>query len=882
MTIEFPRVERSAALRARNGTAAGLIIVALLAAPAAKSTPDFAREVPALFEKHCLKCHGPEKQKGGLRFDRKEGALTSGDSGEKAIVPGKASDSRLIKLVSSEDEDERMPPKDGPLSAAEIALLRQWIDAGAPWPDKGSSTSVIARSEMIVTDEDRKHWSFLPLKRPPVPVLKEKATASTPVDHFIMERLTKAGIQPSPPASATKLVRRIYFDLVGLPPTPEQIDSFKKDFKTNSRAAVESLVDQLLATPHYGERWGRHWLDVVRYADSDGQESDHDRLTAYHYRDFVIRSFNEDRPFNTFLQWQIAGDELEPDNAEAIAATGFIVAGPHAALPANLMEEERDRNRFNELDDMIATTGSAMLGLTLACARCHDHKYDPVPTRDYYRLQSAFNGGDRAEVPLAPLEEVRRYREAHGKWKKEFDSVKKRFDEFVDKARKSHEKAARHAKIDALKISDEEKTLLKENADSKDAKALAKKFSKELKVEDKDCRKQLPDEERAEWDAREKAFNEAKAREPKALPTAYAFADFSAKPKETFLLARGDFRAKSEPVEVGFLKVLTRGEKDYWAAARAESRRSDSSQQRRALAEWMTDLDGGAGPLAARVMINRVWQHHFGEGLVRTVNDFGSRCDPPTHPELLEWLAKEFVKGGWKLKPIHRMIMTSSVYLQDTKFDAAKAKVDPDNRLLWRRRPQRLEAEVLRDSMLAVSGKLNTNMYGPSVKGPIAAEAIQARNMKDPYPGDLKDSSSTRRRSVYMFHKRVVQSPLMQAFDGPDAQASCGRRENTTVAPQALALLNDGFVRTRAINFADRIGKEAGADSAAQARLAWRLALGREPSAGELESGIAFINAQLRERTSRKPDDAKDSLQKLALADFCQTIFALNEFIYVD
>jgi mono/diheme cytochrome c family protein len=303
MTIEFPRVERSAALRARNGTAAALIIVALLAAPAAKSTPDFAREVPALFEKHCLKCHGPEKQKGGLRFDRKEGALTSGDSGEKAIVPGKASDSRLIKLVSSEDEDERMPPKDGPLSAAEIALLRQWIDAGAPWPDKGSSTSVIARSEMIVTDEDRKHWSFLPLKRPPVPVLKEKATASTPVDHFIMERLTKAGIQPSPPASATKLVRRIYFDLVGLPPTPEQIDSFKKDFKTNSRAAVESLVDQLLATPHYGERWGRHWLDVVRYADSDGQESDHDRLTAYHYRDFVIRSFNEDRPFNTFLQW---------------------------------------------------------------------------------------------------------------------------------------------------------------------------------------------------------------------------------------------------------------------------------------------------------------------------------------------------------------------------------------------------------------------------------------------------------------------------------------------------------------------------------------------------------------------------------------------------
>ncbi len=868
--------------RPRRALPGALVAIAgLLAAPGAKSSTDFTREIPALFEKHCLKCHGPEKQKGGLRFDRKEGALTSGDSGEKAIVPGKASDSRLIKLVSSKDHDERMPPKDGPLSAAEIVLLRQWIDAGAPWPDPHASTSAVARSEMVVTDEDRKHWSFLPLKRPSVPALKDKASAGSPVDNFIVAGLNKAGIAPSPQASARKLVRRIYFDLIGLPPTPEQVDSFTKDFKANSRGAVESLVDQLLASPHYGERWGRHWLDVVRYADSDGQESDRDRTTAYHYRDFVIRSLNEDRPFNTFLQWQLAGDELEPDNPEAIAATGFIVAGPHAGLTANLMEEERDRNRFNELDDMIATTGSAMLGLTLACARCHDHKYDPIPTRDYYRLQSAFNGGDRAEVPLAPLEEARRYREAHGKWKKEFDNAKKRFDDFVSKARKSHEKAARHEKIDALKISDEEKTQLRESSDSKESKALAKKFSKELKVEDTDCRKQLPDEERAEWDAREKAFKEAKTREPKALPTAYAFADFSAKPKETFLLARGDFRSKSEPVEVGFLKVLTRGEKDYWAAARAESRRNDSTQQRRALAEWMTDLDGGAGPLAARVMVNRIWQHHFGEGLVRTVNDFGARCDPPTHPELLEWLAKEFVKGGWKLKPLHRLIMTSAVYLQDTKFDPAKAKVDPDNRLLWRRRPQRLEAEILRDSMLAVSGKLNTNMHGPAVKGPIAAEAIQARNVKDPYPGDLKDSSSTRRRSVYMFHKRVVQSPLMQAFDGPDAQASCGRRENTTVAPQALALLNDGFVRTRAINFADRVVKEAGADPAAQARLAWRLGLGREPSASELESATAFLNAQLQKRASRQPDD-KNTMQKLALADFCQAIFALNEFIYVD
>jgi len=284
----------------------------------------------------------------------------------------------------------------------------------------------------------------------------------------------------------------------------------------------------------------------------------------------------------------------------------------------------------------------------------------------------------------------------------------------------------------------------------------------------------------------------------------------------------------------------------------------------------------------ARVIVNRVWQHHFGEGLVRTVSDFGTRGDPPTHPELLEWLAHEFVQGGWRLKPLHRLIMTSAVYLQDSAVDAAKAKIDPDHRLLWRQRPQRIESEILRDSILAVSGTLNRAMFGPAVKGPIVAEAIQARNMKDPYPKDVKDSPATRRRSVYMFHKRVVQSPLMQAFDGPDAQASCGRRVTTTVAPQALALLNDGFIRARAIDFAERLVREAGPEPAARVRLAWRLALGREPSANELETATAFVDAQHRQRTARDAQPLEAAPEKLALADLCQSLFALNEFIYVD
>ena len=367
------------------------MLAAVFTASAAAPRPDLSHEVRPLFERHCVKCHGPEKQKGGLRFDTKEGALKAGDSGEKAIVPGHASESLLIKLVSSKDDAERMPSKGEGLSAAQIDLLKRWIDAGAEWPATLEPTGVVARSEMIVTDEDRKHWSFLPLTNPPLPEVRNTSEVRTPVDRFIVAALEKKKLALSPAADARKLARRIYFDLIGLPPTPEEADVFVQSAEAAARgtsggrqsgepiripqSAIDSLVDQLLASPHYGERWARHWLDVVRYADSNGAENDADRPTAYHYRDFVIRAFNEDLPFDAFARWQLAGDELEPDNPRAVAATGFIVAGTHTALPLNLMEEERTRERFNELDDMIATTGSAMLGLTLACARCHDHKY---------------------------------------------------------------------------------------------------------------------------------------------------------------------------------------------------------------------------------------------------------------------------------------------------------------------------------------------------------------------------------------------------------------------------------------------------------------------------------------------------------------------------
>ncbi len=782
------------------------------------------------------------------------------------------------------------PPRTTRRGLPVLLLAAALAASAAPNPESESTpTGAIAvkpaakPAEMIVTDRDRDHWSYRPLSHPAPPTVRNQRWVQTPVDRFVLARLEQQRLSPNRTADTSILVRRLHFDLTGLPPTPEQVDAFQRAAKSRSLAsAVASLVDELLDRPEYGERWARHWLDLARYADSDGQEGDADRPTAHHYRDFVIRSLNEDRAFDTFVRWQLAGDELEPNNPEALAATGFIVAGTHAVLPNNLMEEERTRTRFNELDDMIATTGSALLGLTLGCARCHDHKYDPVPRRDYYRLLSAFNGGDRAEVPLAPLAETQRYRAALEEWNRDYNTAKQRRDQQIKTARQQHEAAARAAKVDALSLGAEEKALLKQNSETTAAQEMARRFAKELKVESKDLRPFLSSSDRDAWDASEQAVKGVEGRKPTPLPTALGFADFSAEPRETFLLARGDFRARSEPVELGFLTALTRGKSpaDYWSAARTNPLRPDSTQQRRALAEWIADPEHGAGTLVARVIVNRVWQHHFGQGLVRTVNDFGTRCDPPTHPELLEWLTSEFVRGGWKLKPLHRLIMTSAVYQQDTTFDPAKAQVDPDHRLLWRRRPLRLEAEILRDSMLAVSGTLNPQRFGPAFKSPVPPEAIQARNVKDPYPKDLQDTPATRRRSIYMFHKRVVQSPLMQAFDGPDASASCGRRENTTVAPQALALLNDKFVRARAVDFAQRIEREAGPDSSAQIRRAWRLALGREPSGAELKSARAFVERQEEQRLGRQ--ESKTDARARSLADLCQAMFALNEFIYVD
>ncbi len=843
------------------------ILSALVASAVAgaAATVDFARDIQPLLAEQCGKCHGAEKQKGGLRLDRKADALKGGESGERGIVPGHSGQSRVFQLVTSTKDDERMPPKGERLSAGQLDLLQHWIDAGAQWPDSGSDVVNPARVEMKVTDADRQHWSFVALPKIAVP------SAKGVVDGFVRQAQEAKGISPSGAADARTLVRRVYFDLIGLPPTPEEMARWTARIET-SRDDVAALVDELLASPHYGERWARHWLDVARYADSNGMEADNDRPNAYRYRDFVIRALNDDMRYDQFVRWQLAGDELAPKNADAIAATGFIVAGVTAALPSNLLEEEKLRERANELDDMVSTTGQAMLGLTLACARCHDHKYDPLPTRDYYRLARIFNSGDRREIPLASSAEVKVRDAELAAWKKESDATVKARNQ----VRKPVEELLRNERIAKLALAEEEKRKLIEKRDDK----LADRFKKELKVDDAECLAALPPDGQARWRELDAVVKALDARKPEALPVTFGFADFAPEPRESWLFERGDFMSRKERMDLGFLTVLTVGRtpEDYWKAARDTKLRDDSTQQRRALAEWMTDTEHGAGALLARVMVNRVWQHHFGDGLVRTPSDFGTRGEAPTHPELLDWLAGEFIRSGWSVKHLHRLIMHSAAYQLASTFDEKKSAIDPENRLLWRRRPVRLESEPLRDSLLAVAGTLNPAVFGPSFKPPIAAEALQARNVKTPYPQDAKDTPETRRRTIYMFHKRVVQYPLMQAFDAPDAQQSCARRMNTTVAPQALALLNDPFVRQRAEELARRIQTDAGENADAQIRRAFQLCLNRDPAPDELASAREFIAAQ---STARAPRDTANS-QRLALTDFCQSLFGLNEFIYID
>jgi len=872
---------------ARRALTALLPAVALL--PTLAATPEegvafFENRVRPLLAEHCFECHGAKKAKGNLRLDSRDGWAKGGDSGP-ALLPGKPDDSLLIKGVRHWAKDFKMPP-DTRLSPTQINDLIEWVKLGAPDPRTNAPTATASAAAKptygISLEEGRKHWAYQPLKLQPLPKLKDKAWPRNELDHFTLARMEQAGVAPVPDADPRTLIRRLTFDLTGLPPTAEETEAFVQEASTvgNRQSAIAATVNRLLASPHYGERWGRHWLDVVRYADTCGNASDYPVPQAYKYRNYVIKAFNEDKPFDRFIREQLAGDllnaKLETPNPELTVATGYLAIARHFGGGKG--------EPHLTVEDAIENTGRAFLGLSLSCARCHDHKFDPVAMPDYYALYGIFSsttfphpgseGMNRPAnlVALAPKSEV--------------DAATKAWKEQL---------AALDAEVKKAEV----------------AKAAVDK---------------LPDspDKKAKVDEATKAVNAAKAKHKQASDTvpyelAYAVAD-TGKPANARLHVRGDPARPGEEVPRRFLQVLG-GQplpKDCGNSGRME------------LAGWIADP---ANPLTARVLVNRLWQQHFGRGLVTTPNDFGTRGQPPTHPELLDFLARKFIESGWSVKAMHRLILTSRTWqlasgpeaesqpssprglglrqssaafasagaqekrqrtaaVQDAaapsvrpaagglfglfrKSSTAPAAVfaantakDPNNTVWWRAERRRLDAESIRDALLFVSGDLDESVGGAHPFPPVHTWGFTQHNQ-------FFANYDNRQRTVYQMQQRLRKHPFLALFDGADPNSSTAVREPSTTPLQALFMMNDKFAHEQAAKFAARV-QHGEPDEARQIERAFLALYARPPQPDELALATDYL-ANFRAKLAAKKLPTDQAWPSLARA-----LLGANEFLYVD
>jgi mono/diheme cytochrome c family protein len=969
------------------------------AASAAADETQFREQVAPIFAARCVACHHGEKPKGGLSLATRAGLLTGGESGP-AIVPGKSDEGTLIDYVSGDKPE--MPKNGAALSAAQVTLLRKWIDAGAAWP-----------ADLVLKDAQRAGddwWAFQPISRPDPPVVKDAAWVQNPIDAFVLARLEAAELTPAPRADKLTLLRRATFDLTGLPPTPAECDAFLSD---DSPGAFGRLIDRLLESPNYGERWGRHWLDVVHYADTQGFENDARRPNAWRYRDYVIDALNRDKPFDLFLREQIAGDVLDPNNPQAIAALGFLGTGPwdkigHEALAGDL----RRRARADELDDIVNTVVATTLGLTLNCARCHDHKFDPLLQRDYYRFSAVFAGVKHGERPLRPGTDDRRLQQVaelksklarlqaetgrrdrspidladivaggngfgsgqrdrgidprsgqassgklgilpglevnkftpsqlpfidgtvipngalqisstgltiqtrgtdgqswdyiqpgkvlaqdtaeidgvdyaaaghsmialHANKAITFDLAALRqalpeyrslrfqavaaygglgagadadFAVYVDGKLRAEKRNINHAAggtaLD-LSIADDQRFLTLVATDGGNGIAFDQIFFGDPRLVTN-----KPDDVPASADAAKTALLDERHSLERQLADLSVdekvYAVVTQTPDATHLLTRGDPESPGEEVAPGGLSVLKALPADLAAADAPDGVR------RAALAAWLTHPDN---PLVRRVAVNRLWHYHFGTGLVATPSDFGFNGDRPSHPELLDWLASQLLERKWSLKQLHRTIMLSSTYQQACAPSETGQQIDGGNRLLWRMNRRRLEAEAIRDSILAASGKMNRTAGGPGFED---FEYIE--KYAPVYKYVVADRPELWRRAVYRFSVRSVPNPWLETLDCPNPSILSPTRNHTTTALQALSLLNNPFVLRQAGYFAERVRVEAADQPSAQIRLAYRLAFAREPSDREIIEALDFV--------------AHHDLTAL-----CHTLFSASEFVYVD
>jgi mono/diheme cytochrome c family protein len=781
---------------------AGLVWVALVATGRAASLKSdgeqlFKSTIQPIFVEHCHKCHShqADKIKGGLVVDSLSGLLTGGDTGA-AIIPGDPEKSLLIAAIRYTDEDLQMPPKGKKLSDEQISALAQWVKLGAPWPV--SDTNKVARRR--ITEEDRKWWSFQPLRAVDPPRVDDNSWSRNDLDRFIWQKLASENLKPSPEASRQVLIRRLNFDLIGLPPTPGEIDAFVND---TSAEAYERLVDRLLSSPRYGERWARHWLDLARYADSDGYRIDDFRPHAWRYRDYVIAAFNNDKPYDRFVKEQLAGDELWPQEPEAMVATTFL---RHWIYEYNNRDVKGQWNTI--LNDLTDITGDLFLGLGIQCARCHDHKFDPILQKDYYRLQAFFAPIlPRDDLPLATPEELASYKEKLQKWEDATAEIRREIAEIEA----PHMRAVGEMAI--KKFPEDIQELIRKPRPERTPyeHQIADLAYRQVLYEHNRFHGRLKGDEKDRWEDLKKKLAEFDHLKPTALPPVFCATDVGPNAPPTFI-PKG---RKQEPLEPGFLTLLD--EKATIIPAVATN--PNSTGRRAALARWIGDPQNR---LSTRVIVNRVWQYHFGRGLVGTSSDFGKLGEQPSHPELLDWLARRFVQDGWSFKKLHKLILTSATWRQSAATPATElAKVkDPENRWLWRMNIRRLEAEQIRDALLSTSGELDLNTGGPAL------------------------DHSRPRRTIYAKVLRNTRDPLLDVFDVPEGFVSTGQRNVTTTPSQALLMMNGPYLLQRARAMAGRLSKEKFANDEELVTVAYRLAFGRAPDSSERTAGAAFLREQ--------------------------------------
>jgi mono/diheme cytochrome c family protein len=886
---------------------AALALAALIVTAAAGGAAEdltFEKDVRPILKAHCFHCHGEEGEtKGGLDVRLRRYLEKGGESGP-AIVAGDVAKSHLLELVKAGE----MPKQKPRLPDRDIATIERWIAQGAPTarpePEK-------LGPEHVFTDEERGWWSLQPISRPVVPAVE--TGSGNPIDAFIAAQLSKNALTFSAEADPATLIRRASFDLTGLPPTPEEVEDFVAASSADPAAAWQALMDRLLASPAYGERWGRHWLDVAGYADSDGfTDKDLERKHAHKYRDYVIRSMNADKPFDDFVREQLAGDEMalklgltadSPTPAERarheelLTATGFLRMAPDGTGAQNDLAA---RNAC--ITSTLKIVSTALYGLTIGCAECHDHRYDPISQADYYRLRAIFDPGFDVKGWRIPASRLVSLQTKEGKAAaakieaeaKKIDDARLAkqtgfIDEVLEKELLKRDEGIRDALRTAYKTVVKDRTpeqvkLLKDNpsVNSLSAGSLYL-YDTTYKTKHADTLKKMADEAaavRATKPVEEfvQAFAEL-PKDPKAVAASHVF-------------HRGDPESPKEAVKPGDLSVLA-----GWRVVEVpeEDATLPTSGRRLAYAASMTD---GKHPLLARVLVNRVWMHHFGKGLVINAGDFGALGDRPSHPELLDWLATHFMEKGWSLKELHRQILSSRAWRQQSRRDPERERIDPDNRLLSRQNVRRIEAETLRDSLLAVSGRLNAAQGGAPVPVMFNEEGqvvigVDTTDTAGRQTGKfIPLNGEEYRRSVYVQVRRTRPLEMFAAFDAPSMMdPNCEVRPVTTVSPQSLLLMNNTGMREHAQNFATRLQTECGADAAKQVERAWWLSYGRRPDPDDVKAGVEFVAAQTEHyrqnpsklETVTGPAEKEDAAPELlGLAALCHALMSANEFLYVD